>query len=231
MKIRKVFTCLVLLWLFTVPARAGEYEVDKNTVLLLHFNGNTCDVRGFFEGIPLGSKVRFAEGKFGTKGVSISDDGVVKYDVPKNFNMETGMIELWIKPDWDGVDGKSHTFIHAKGPGEWNCSYLTLYKNQNYQVRFCISDKRAKEYFIDAQITIFKKDIWVHLAVMWDNTVPGLKFYVNGELKQAKTFEESWDIEPFSVIWVGNCHENGGRCTDGTIDELRISKTVRMKSE
>ena len=201
---------------------AGEYEVDEDTVLLLHFNGG-------FEKEPerVEGPVSFVEGKFGTQAVHCGPAARVRFDLPDGFDKDTGTIELWGRPDWLTRDGKRHTLVDLKGPGTWNQNRLLLNKNLNHEIGFVIWDRSKRALAVKLPINIFRQHQWTHICVTWD-TGSGLKFYVNGELRG--TAEGRLDLEGLETMTIGNGH-GSERPWEGAIDELRLSRGERQPQE
>jgi len=196
--------------------RRGEYGTDDDTLLLFHFNK-------WFDAKPVEvakGATCFVDGKLGSGAVQVKDTGIV-YELPAEAARDTGSMELWVKPGWSTTDGKSHTALSLKGPGDWNQNWLAIYKNKDYSVQFTLFDRHRKELILHAPIGIFQRGQWTHLCATWNKNI-GTKLYINGKLHAQH--DDTFDIEALHYLTIGH---SWGSPWDGTIDEVRISSTER----
>lgn len=234
MRIREMFLGLCggvsLVVLAVVPIQAVEYEVDEFTVILCHFNNNLINVATGERGEMLqGMAAEFIDGKEG-KGIHLKEDQVLRFPLSDKFNKNRSTVEMWLKPNWLGDAKLRRTMFMLKGPGGWNQNAIGLYKNLHHEVALIVFDREGKSYSASVPTNIFQKDVWVHLAVMWDNQ-EGLKFFVNGELRAEK--RASWEIEEFTPYLYLNTFSTRARKGswhgDAVFDELRVSNVIRVR--
>ena len=195
----------------------GQYLLDPQTVMLLHFNGSVDGEPDLATGA-----ITFTTGKFGTDAVRVGEGCVLRFGVPPDFDSSIGSLELWARPDWPPADGLRHTLVDMKGPGEWNQNRLMLYKNKNYEVGFAIYGRDKKALAARVPINILRQNGWTHLCATWDASA-GLVLYVNGEKRAA--VEGRVPLEPFDRLFVGSTGTD--RFWQGSIDELRLSSVQR----
>ena len=202
--------------------KAGEYRPDEHTVLLIHANGT-------YEATPGGTpQVRgepaFHEGKFGTLGIFVGKGQQVAYPLPRTFEPIRGSFEVWVKPSWIATDGKRHTVVELKGPGDWNQNLILLHKNLNYEVGFVVLGADGKGVRADVPINIFRPGVWVHLCGTWDEEAGIVRLYVDGQLRaEAKG---RWHIERLDHLFLGSTRIPD-RWFEGVLDEARLSNVVR----
>ncbi len=201
---------------------AGEYQPDEKTVMLLHFNG-TVDIPPVREAGP----IAFVDGKFGTQALHLGPGAMLRFALPDNFDQDSGTLELWARPDWPTADGKRHTLVELKGPGNWNRNRLILYKNLNHEVAFALYDRTTKALAARVPINIFRQHQWTHLCATWD-AQRGLEFYVNGQLRAAA--KGPFEIERFDALTAGSTW-SADRFWEGALEELRLSRGEREPAE
>ena len=87
----------------------APYVSDEHTLLLLHFDGSYAGADGE---LPVqASGTTFVPGVF-ESGVLIDNVDSLFYEKVCNLLPESGSIEFWLKPNWNGNDGLHHQFIN-----------------------------------------------------------------------------------------------------------------------
>ncbi len=153
---------------------------------------------------------RLVEGKFG-KALSLSSGGsfsVVGDD--GNFMPQQGTVEMWVRPNWNGDDGKVHLLFSAyveKG------NYLNLSKLADGRLGPSTGAAGVGSYQRpDVDISDWQAGQWHHLAFTWGEGK--LSFFIDGE----KVAEADESIAPKRAV-----HEiRIGQSLDGALDELAI---------
>ena len=55
-----------------------------------------------------------------------TNSGTISYD---NLNINQGTLSLWVKPNWNGNDGKNHTIIYSGQ--DWNNNSFYIQKGED----------------------------------------------------------------------------------------------------
>ncbi len=119
---------------------------------------------------------------------------------------------------------------HAPGPGEW---LLGLRRDG-----VPVFDLNAANSYLDAYPWNIPAGLWVHLAAVYDASIPEARLYVNGvfmaKSPQLNAFGQPWKelIRPQgsnnSPVTIGFCP---GSYLDGSVDEVRIWTVARTPSQ
>lgn len=74
------------------------------------FDGSLVPEIGLGEALVTGGEAAFAEGK---RGQAFVADGscVLAYPAEGNLHKPRGTVCLWVRPSWDGDDGRNHGFF------------------------------------------------------------------------------------------------------------------------
>jgi len=144
-----------------------------------------------------------------------------------NLDLNEGSIELWVKPNWDGSDGKNHTiFFSGKS---WDNDSIFIFKDSDNYLKFLTSDNESNNQgFPKVDVRNWRIDNWYHLVFIWDYS-GNKKIYIDGHLKKAVS-NNPMPTNAYSSIYIGSTPEVFGSI-DGVIDELRISDKVRSADE
>lgn len=198
-----------------------------NTLLLAHYNGEEGSA-GLDADYAIGSRVATATGamidpataKFGAGSAAIST--YMGYQSLDNFNVQTGTVEMWIKPadwtdfGWQGIFGMyydSSTDIRIQ---KLNSNILQTYMASN-----------GKSWSITTSSPVNLNDgQWYHFAWTWDMSVTTSSLYIDG---QPLTVSLSCPTEGMSytgalraTMFPGNM-QSGSNPFKGWIDEFRVS--------
>lgn len=144
-----------------------------------------------------------------------------------NFDIHQGTIEMWVKPDWNGNDGESHTiFFTGKA---WNNDSFFIYKDSDDFLKFITADNYSNfQGYPEVDISNWKKDTWYHLTFTWDSL--GTKsIYIDGYLIN-RAYNNYMPALTHDAINIGSTHQNFSSF-EGIIDELRVSDKVREAYE
>ncbi len=194
----------------------GPYTDDAHTLLLVHFDGSYEGAQGE---VGHASPTHFGDGRYG-QGALILQDHTLFYDTADNINRTGGAIEFWVRPEWNGNDMESYTFLEV-GFSWFN--RIRIMKDGANNLRFMIWDS-SHEYDIGTNVGHWQAGEWHHVAATWSGSDSAL--YVDGQ-RQA----ERHDVVPpdslASQLFVGS-DSWGNQEAEATIDELRISDTPRV---
>ena len=140
-------------------------------------------------------------------------------------------VEAWIFPNTDGA--AFHPIVSKTdfGTGNgWNFTYqsnglrITFRKNSGATV----SDTST---MLGGQVPT---STWTYVAMTYDASTNALKTYINGELKDSRTFGDDWTDSADDLI-IGNRLNNGnpssGNFFNGDIDEVKVYNRVLSGDE
>jgi hypothetical protein len=212
-------------------ALSSFFTVDKDTVLLMHFDKKDADVvsdetSNGNHGKITGNADLTSDsgGKFG-EGLKIPQAfGAVRVEDSKSLDITGAVtVECWIKPaisypttppDWRGLVTKGYSNGESYG-----LSYLD---SEGGKLQFAITDGVEKRYAA-SKVMNLKTDRWYHIAGTYDGNT--MKLFVNGQNVASEVHKGS--ITPNDTpLWIGSGAPNT-RNFIGVIDEVRISNRVR----
>lgn len=191
--------------------------MDPHTLLLLHFDGSYAGAQGQ---VGDASGTTFAPGRY-SQGVLIDSNDMLTYPVAGNLNRTRGAIEFWIRPNWDGADGRGYTFFEV---GQGWLNRMRILKDGANNLRFLLWDS-SKEYGVGYNVAHWKAGEWHHIGVTWADTQ--VVMYVDGQQRESTNAARVPDIlAPMlsigaSVVWRDSQ-------ANAVIDEFRISDIPRI---
>ena len=216
--------CVLVLCLAGSGLFAAELTSDGNTLLLLHFNNTLTGANGE---APVGSVsgISYDSGIFGN-GAVFSASNKLQYARTDNIDSQTGTLEFWIKPQWNGNDGADH-YVFALGVAG---GMLMGKDGGNYWK--CLFNRYGAGGSPESGCGIpisndWEAGHWYHAAFTWDANY--LKIYVNGELKNQQTLTAPLPSVLETNFYLGS--DNGNAGVAAVIDELRISDIARTADE
>ncbi|MEJ5198819.1 MAG: LamG-like jellyroll fold domain-containing protein, partial [Anaerolineae bacterium] len=181
-----------------------------------HFDGSYQGTNGE---IGNASGVSFAAGRY-DQGLLMDDADTLSYETAGNLNRTQGAIEFWVRPTWNGNDGREYVFFEAGA--EW-FNRMMIVKDGANNLRLMTWDS-AQEYGVAYNIGHWRAGEWHHVAATWD--VATLALYVDGQLvdrnAQARPPDRLADRLSIGV------HVSGGSQVNATLDEFRISDIPRV---
>lgn len=231
---------LIGLLVFASAAVKGEKEFapDENTLFLAHFNsGFNADSAKGSPQIEKFGEIRQTDGKFGKALTGFyNSKSYIKIPVEKNFNVNFGTIEMWIRPtfDYDKAPENFCTFFYCDADDETtayeNCAYL-VYDRISCYFTFCWR-AQGKAAFAFSKRQFFKKGDWIHLACLWGGEANTIVIVVDGCVGDSTAeIPGKWKNNPRELI-VGNgknFKSGGKRSAYSDIDEIRIKNTFSYK--
>jgi hypothetical protein len=106
--------------------------------------------------------VTFVPGYAG-QGILVDNGDSLSYATAGNIRREAGRIEFWLKPSWNGGDGKSYVFFEV-GDGWFN--RLRIMKDGANNLRFMVWSAEA-EYGVAHNVAGWAADEWHSVRVAW----------------------------------------------------------------
>jgi hypothetical protein len=179
-----------------VPKSIGLYAVRKNwnpggdhdavadfdylridPRLRLRFEGNTAGEFG--ETATAEGGLRYEWGSSGRdKGVYIPPNGELRYSSGTNIVGSSGTVDFWIKPAWDGNDGRHHYVLSLGEAGG-----ILIGKDSANFWRIILNRYAANslpELGGGLDVSGWKSGEWHYAAFTWDQSA--IKVYVDGAL-------------------------------------------------
>lgn len=191
---------------------------------MLHFNNNLNGVQG--ETPVTSSGVSYKEGIFGN-GAYLSNPNQIYFSQLHNINQFVGTLEFWIKPDWNGNDGKDHYFLRLGLNGG-----MLMGKDAGNFWRIILNRWSPAGYpEVGAGVNIeneWLSNAWHHVAFTWNSEK--LKVFIDGYLRA----EAPVNVSIFNIGLPQNLQLGASEnCCyiNAVIDELRISNIVRTDDE
>ena len=223
---------LIALFLFPVLCFSQEYELDKNTVALWHFNenmGNTVSdessnqVTGTLVNNP-----QWVDGKYGS-GILL--DGVNDYisfqkDGLFDFNQGSFSIEFWIKIISN--DKSDNKIIFTNREDITTGHGLIIWIDTNNTLNARLRDNSGIGQPLVGPILDFNK--WYNIAFVRDSASARMIFYVDG-YKASEILDPTYILKSTGPFYFGRAGRAEGwetSCINAVIDEVRISNTVRV---
>jgi hypothetical protein len=162
--------------------------------------------------------------------IKSSEEILSDYHSYENFDEKQGTLELFVKPDWNGNDGKRHTIFYC-GNDPGNNSFLILKTNDN-KLKFITTDnKKGSQNNPSVDVSDWIKNQWFHLAFTWTSTgSTGTKqIFIDGHLMASET-DNKMPTNLYSRLYIGSINDNT-KGFDGVIDVVRISDNIRTFDE
>ena len=231
--IKLVIIFIGLLTMSYISLLCAEHLPDKNTLLLMHFNGGSGDI--IKDGSSYGSNgtnhgaTWTSSGKFGS---ALKFNGLNDYisitNSPDWSNYKTGTIEMWINPSKDLVKGTPEQIFFFYYKNDKN--YLSFRYVSTGSLICEVRSTSTTNQFIQYPIS-FSANQWHHIAVTQSGD--NWELYINGKIVVSKNGSNWFDnISAPILIDIGAQYYNGvhSQYFAGTIDEIRVSNNVRFEN-
>jgi len=137
-----------------------------------------------------------------------------------------GYIAFWLKPDWNGNDGKTHRLLRIGDPGK---NGLLIEKSALGMLRFVMaSPKRTSAARTD--VSDWKAGEWHHVVVYWKsiNEKPVcLTLWIDSWVKDGPVTGDNAFLDPAAMqdarVWIGD------KTAEAVMDELIMRNTLKTK--
>ncbi len=219
---RTLALCLCLS-LFAAASLAQEHTPDAATLLLLHCNGSLAGAAG--ESPVAATGTSYTSGMFG-QGVLLPTGCQLTYAAANNIVAAQGTLEFWLRPNWNGNDGQDHLAVTW---GTWG-GILAGKDGGNYW-RIIVNrygpdgtSERGAGLPVGGD---WLANQWHHCAFTWNAT--RVQAYVDGVLRAEGDVGFNLPAIASTTFQIGG--EGTSASLNGTLDEVRISSTVRTAAE
>lgn len=189
-------------------------------------NGETI----YIDGLQLEEKAyatTFSDGGLGTgytwsgaihSSASTRAAGSLKYATASNIQASAGTVSFWVKPLWEGDDGREHVFFDT----DTSAGTLKLYKTTGDDLILYDGTNTAT-----VDISAWDKDSWHHVVGTWDGS-SFLDLYVDAT---AGTGSGAYSAPTLGTsIYVGQSKTNAS-LANSVIADLRIYDTGLTATE
>ena len=173
--------CVVLL-IFGIPFARILTEryitSDDKEGLVLRFDGSyqgTAGEQGFDD------RVSFVPGHTG-QGILFNNEDSLHYFTDNNIKSDQGIIEFWLKPNWDGDDNQSYVFFEI---GDSWFNRFRILKDGANNFRFMVWSSK-NEYDAACNVSSWAADEWHHVRVDWRSDT--ISLHLDGILCDTQTF-------------------------------------------
>lgn len=201
---------LALLAALLVPLGAFAFAPSFH----LTFDGNSTATPG---GEPLASvgTPTFVEGKVG-QAADLSET-LLTYSAKGYLSKEQGSIAFWLRPNWDGDDGKNHGLVaEVSNFNDKLQNTFYLWKWSTGQLRLDL--RCPADPYLTYDVRHWKAGQWHHLGATWDSQ-QGLALFVDGECVARREATYPVVNHPRFVIggdWQGNAN------AEAVFDDVRL---------
>jgi hypothetical protein len=189
---------------------SGPYEPDEHTLLLLHFDGEYTGAQGE-SGTADGTT--FVEGYY-QQGVLIDNSDTLTYTTMGNFNAEAGMVEFWVRPNWDGDDGQMHILFETEVT---STSGIQIGKDGVGTLQFILWTS-TKHSGVGQNVSDWQSGEWHHIVASWRKNE--MAIFIDGRRRHSIDTAFAPD-EVGAWLYIGSA-PNLGWQADAVFDELRI---------
>jgi len=151
-------------------------------------------------------------------------------EIPQILDTRHGVIEFWVKPEWDGNDTKRHQFIKIGNPER---NGILIERSAKGILRFVMAGKdngtSSKVTVVRYDVKNWKKNEWHHVACAWSslNDKPlGISLWIDHIMMESIIFGGDefmdWTTLPPAEkkLWIGDS------TTQAYMDELIIRNDV-----
>ncbi|NOY80912.1 MAG: LamG domain-containing protein [Kiritimatiellaeota bacterium] len=157
--------------------------------------------------------VQFVPGKIG-RALRAGTGWTLRLPQPGRLDKRAGALCLWVRPTWDGNDGRNHIFFQDdlpfSPPGK---GAFRLWQWSLGALRFDVRDA-GDHYVVSRRSADWRAGEWHHIAATWDAS-SGTTLYVDGDALATRRF--SFTPRPGKQLIFGG---------DGDVDDIRIYNRV-----
>ncbi len=213
---------LLVAHVFSPAVRAQALAPDASTLWLARFDGTPDDARP--DTVIASSSLAWTTGRIG-QGLQFASPAQLSYARDGNIDGTAGTIEFWVRPNWNGNDGQSHTVLECGGVGG-----ILVVKDGANNLRIIVNRYGANGYSeMGAAYGIgsWTAGTWHYCTFTWSNT--SIRVYTDGTLRASQVPVHAPPALTQGDLYVGS--QGGADFLNGTLDELRISSVVRASYE
>ncbi len=203
------------------PVRAIETR-DASDLLVLRFDNSLNGEGGETPTTATGTS--FQTG-VSNQGALLPNPNQLFYAAANNINATEGTFECWVKPTWNGNDNQDHFFLSYGGGGG-----MLIGKDAANNLKVLLNRfGGAAEVGSAFNISNWQANQWHYLAFTWSNTSKRLQVFIDGVLKDERSFTINLPAISSTTFQIGG--DGAGGYANAVVDNLRISNAVRSPQE
>lgn len=230
---KKIMLCVLIIFSCSlIYGLEKPFVSDKNTVLLLHLDGNAEDSSNIKNNVKSKNIVWADNGKFGKCAYFNGKNGlIIRSSGALHIGERSWTFEVWIKPE---KEQPKYSYIFAGGWGNERMYYLRIMNGKFLHVSFSSGTSSCSLATSDISNILFDGN-WHLISVVVDRERKGeIRLYIDGKrvLKNKNAFCEPIVFESKKMGFVIGSIAPwyvGKSGYKGYIDEVRISDTIREK--
>jgi hypothetical protein len=201
--------------------------------LRLHFDGAATGGNG--EAPFAAANVQFHSGKW-TSALALPTNGLLRFAVPNNLDVQQGTIEMWVALREDGTNAsystRNHVLLHYRAP---NGDYLQIAQSRTSGILYVggtVSNQWESAYGSRGDMRSWRAGQWHHLAFTYSAAANFMRFYVDGVEAAANNEGHYWPPAGDGAAFaIGGDLSPSGNAAHYWIDECRFSGRVAEADE
>ena len=175
-----IFCFLIFVFVTPFAKKMAEnyFASNKTEGLVLRFEGSfkgSDGEQGFDD------SVSFIPGHRG-QGVLFNNEDSLHYFTDNNIKSDQGIIEFWLKPNWDGDDNQIYVFFEI---GDSWFNRFRIMKDGANNFRFMVWSSK-NEYDAACNVSSWVADEWHHIQANWGSD--SISISLDGILCDTQTF-------------------------------------------
>ena len=200
------------------PVPCAQAELTERTLLLLNFDGTRTDARGLDP--QKATADEFTDGKW-AQGLHFAGNGLLAFAAENALRVDGGVIECWVRPDWDGGDDRNHYLLSADDGFPNNLFWLLVGKAGELVLQTSAGRVGKDPTMRLATDPLgWRRGEWHVVRCEWSAARAAL--FVDGILA-ASTDDPIIPPRIGPRVVLGNLF-NGSWCLDGTLDDVHIRR-------
>jgi hypothetical protein len=135
------------------------------------------------------------------EGVQMGQGAWLNYASAGNVRLASGSLEMWFKPQWNGVDKNSAVLFSEYAGSDQNRQFLRVFKHSDGRILFGAG--RTNYQFRGIDVSDWKAGTWHHLKFCW--TADALCLILDGQRSSRLDLgpaERPTELEP--RFWIGS---------------------------
>jgi hypothetical protein len=227
LRLRLVFSLIFLLLIMAAFDESYSVATAQSSRLLLRFENNLNGEKGETPLVANGI-FNFEQGRFGA-GVNLISPNIF-YPSKGNIDATEGVIECWIKPNWNGSpNGLPHSILRwGVGGGlavYYDGAFLRILLN-----RFGVAP--GGETGTGVSINNWVANEWHYVAFTWSNSRKKVQIFIDGNLVAENSFNFKLPLvldDSFQIGKDTNLSNEGN--LDAVLDDFQISNRLKTNQQ
>ncbi|MFX1442992.1 MAG: LamG-like jellyroll fold domain-containing protein [Promethearchaeota archaeon] len=198
-----------------------EGFTSKETASLKIVNASSISAMDF--NLP-SNYYNYTIGKVG-QALKINNTHIISYPSYDNALPLEGTLEFWIKPEWDGDDGKEYPILSIG-------QTFQLIKHSGSAIAVALINDNWTEFkVVFGPCASWNAGEWHHIALAWEFDKE-LVLYLDGVKQTPETLKGfHFYFEHREPIRIGSSTFNRGSNVNASLDEFRMSRIARSEAQ